>query len=119
MQLDLERVKANVRKADTEDLLDRVTVYREEMEPEALAIITEELRARGVTEDDMRRHERQRHEAGVWREGGLVARCSFCHRPAVERRWGWHHLWGIVPLFPRRFHYCAVHRPRDKPLTAC
>ena len=34
--LDLERVQANVRKADMEDLLDRATVYRNGMEPDAL-----------------------------------------------------------------------------------
>ena len=34
--LNLDRVQANVRKADLEDLLDRATVYRNGMEPAAL-----------------------------------------------------------------------------------
>ena len=37
-----ERVWQNAREASTEDLLDRVTVYRAGMEPEALEIIEEE-----------------------------------------------------------------------------
>ena len=24
-----------------------------------------------------------------------------CHRPAVVRRWDWHRLWGLLPVFPR------------------
>jgi hypothetical protein len=32
--LDLERVEKNARESTTQDLLDRVTVYREDMEPE-------------------------------------------------------------------------------------
>ena len=39
MELDLERVRANAQQASTEDLLDRATVFRDGMEPEALEII--------------------------------------------------------------------------------
>ena len=38
-----ERVRKNAREATTEDLLNRVTVYRGDMEPEALKIIEAEL----------------------------------------------------------------------------
>ena len=31
---------------------------------------------------------------------GTAVRCSFCHRPAVAEGWGWHRLWGVLPLFP-------------------
>jgi hypothetical protein len=106
-----QRVRENVRKADTEDLLDRVTVHRAGMEPDALYAIEEELRRRGVTAADIDAHARRREEAGLGEEGGLPARCSFCARPAVERRWGWHKLWGRLPVFPRPFWYCATHRP--------
>ena len=34
MRFDVERVRQNVQQATTEDLLDRLTVYREGMEPE-------------------------------------------------------------------------------------
>src|SRR5258708_7816623 len=56
MELNLDRVRENVRQADTEDLLDRATVYRDGMEPEAILLIEAELRARGVTEADILAH---------------------------------------------------------------
>ena len=46
MTIEHERIRDNVHKADTEDLLDRATVYRAGMEPEALEIIEEELHAK-------------------------------------------------------------------------
>ncbi len=110
MRFDRERVKANVQKADTEDLLDRATVYREQMEPEALFVIEDELRARGVTPAAIDEHARKREEAGLWAPDGRAVRCSFCDRPAVARRWGWHRLWGLLPLFPRLYRACATHQ---------
>jgi hypothetical protein len=118
MQYDRERVRENVRQAETEDLLDRVTVYREGMEPDALYLIEDELRQRGVTAAEIDAHARRREEAGLCDAGGMPAQCSFCTRPAVVRRWGWQRHGGRglaflrgLPLFPRRFWYCAVHRP--------
>ena len=111
LEYDRERARENARKADTEDLLDRVTVYRGDMEPDALYAIEEELRRRGVTAAEIDAHARRREEAGLIEAEGMPARCSFCPRPAVERRWGWHRLWGRLPVFPRLFRYCAAHRP--------
>jgi hypothetical protein len=112
MKYDREKVRENVRKAETEDLLDRVTVYRADMEPDALYVIEEELRRREVTAADIEAHARRREEAGLCENCGMPARCSFCDRPAVARGWGWHRFWGRrLPLFPRLFWYCAVHRP--------
>jgi hypothetical protein len=109
MRFDLERVKRNIRQADTEDLLDRVTVYRAGMEPEALAVIEEELRARHVLPEEVEAHaERRRQETNLLPDG-TVRRCSFCHRPAVAEGWGWHRLWGRLPIFPRFYYYCAEH----------
>lgn len=107
---DRERVRANVRQAATEDLLDRATVHGEGMEPEALDLIEAELRRRGVTRQAQEEHaERHRQRSQLPGADGLTARCSFCDRPAVARGWGWHRLWGVVPAFPRRFRYCAEH----------
>jgi hypothetical protein len=107
---DRERVSANVRQASTEDLLDRAAVYSEGMEPEALDLIEAELRRRGVTRQAQEEHaERHRGRSRLPEVEGAAARCSFCDRPAVERGWGWHRLWGLVPVFPRRFRYCAEH----------
>ena len=85
---------ATIARAETEDLLDRVTVYRAGMEPDALYVIEEELRQRGVTAADIDEHAQRREEGGIEEVGGLPAQCSFCARPAVVRRWGWHRLGG-------------------------
>ncbi len=111
MLFDLERVKANVRKATTEDLLDRVTVYREGMEESALAVIEQELRARHISADEIEAHAERRRRETSFLPDGTAVRCSFCHRPAVAEGWGWHRLWGLLPLFPRFYHYCSEHRP--------
>jgi hypothetical protein len=106
MRFNADHVRTNVQQATTEDLLDRLTVYAEEMEPEALEIVEAELRRRGVSTRQIREHAEQRN---TLEEGGHTVRCSFCERPAVRRGWGWHRLWGWVPLFPRSYCYCEEH----------
>lgn len=117
MELDLERVRRNVRQASTEDLLDRVTVYRAGMEPAALPVIEEELQRRGIDEWDIELHGIDRGREVIPLADGTVLRCSFCDRPAVTQAWGWHRWWGRVPIFPRFFSYCAVHRKDGQPAT--
>jgi hypothetical protein len=111
MRLDLDRVRQNVQQATTEDLLDRATVYREGMEPEALDIIEAELRRRGVRAAEMARHEEARRERALVDAEGRPVRCQKCHRPAVVETWGWHRLWGLLPIFRCRFAWCEEHRP--------
>jgi hypothetical protein len=111
MRLDLERVRANARRATTEDLLDRATVYREGMEPEALVIIEEELRGRGLGPADVAAHDERRRARALIAPEGWAVKCHRCRRPAVCRVWDWHRLWGLVPVFPRRFALCEEHRP--------
>jgi len=119
MRLDLERVRDNARQATTEDLLDRVTVYRAGMEPEALDVIEDELRVRGIDGAAIEAHAAQREMASLFHPDGTAAMCSFCRRPAVAQGWGWHWLsvpfrgrrWRLLPLVPCRFSYCAEHRP--------
>jgi hypothetical protein len=118
MQLDLERVRKNVRQASSEDLLDRVTVYRAGMEPEALPIIEEELTRRGFDEWDIELHAIDRGREVIPLEDGTALRCSFCDRPAVLQAWGWHRLWGRLPVFPRFFSYCGVHRRDGQAVAA-
>jgi hypothetical protein len=109
MEFDLERVRENVHKATTEDLLDRATVYRAGLEPEALPVVLEELRARGVTPEAIVAHEGARQ--GVMQAPeGVAQKCHRCHRPAVTREWDWHRMFGRMPLFPRPFYLCEVHR---------
>jgi hypothetical protein len=110
MEFDLERVRANVQNATTEDLLDRATFYRLGVEPAALPVILEELRARGVTPEVIVAHEGTRQDV-LYDDSGTAQTCHWCHKPAVVRHWGWHRMFGLLPLFPRLFYLCEVHRP--------
>jgi hypothetical protein len=117
MRLDLDRVRQNVQRATTEDLLDRATVYRPGMEPAALEIIDAELEERGFTARDVEDHARARNEKVLVMADGIAARCSFCFKPASSEGWGWHMFWGKVPLWPRYFRYCDDHRPSGADIT--
>lgn len=115
MEFDIDRVRANARTATSDDLLDRVTVYRSGLEPAALAVIFEELRSRGLDPEAIVRHEESR--TGVLRDGTGAGRpCARCRRPAVVRVWGWHRVFGKLPVFPRVFYLCEEHRPRARPV---
>jgi hypothetical protein len=125
---DLEKIKANVRAAQTQDLLDRATVYRAGMEEAALAIIEAELYRRGITPAELELIRRERN--AIWLPDGTAAVCQFrgwdgnrwvggrwsapCHNPAVARVRGWHKLWGVIPLFPRSYFVCAEHQPTPR-----
>jgi hypothetical protein len=114
LELDLDRVRENARRASTEGLLDQVTVYRGEVEAAALEVIEAELAARGVGRARAVAHEAARERDGLTRRpDGTVVRCSFCDRPAVEGVRRWHRLWGwFLPVFPRTIHLCVEHRER-------
>jgi hypothetical protein len=110
LPFDPNRVRENARRATTPDLLDRVTVYREGLEPEALAIIESELRERGLGPMEIQAHRAASKSDPMLDARGVPRSCSFCGAPAVSASWGWHKLWGKLPLFPRRFRYCKEHR---------
>jgi hypothetical protein len=119
LEFDVERVRANVRAATTEDLLDRATVHRAGMEPETLEIIETELCRRGVYADQVEAHAARYGDEVLRRPDGTAVCCSFCERPAVARGWGWHRLTGRLlsrlPLYrPQRCCYCAEHRPASR-----
>jgi hypothetical protein len=114
MEFDLDRVRANVRAAATEDLLDRATVYRAGLEPQAVPVVLEELKARGVTAEAVVQHEQAR--AGVmYDRTGTACSCDLCPKPAVAEEWGWHRMFGKVPVFPRLFQVCEDHRRKGDP----
>jgi hypothetical protein len=123
MQFDAQRVRENVRQATTEDLLDRITVYRAGMEPEAVEIIETELARRGVDADAIEAHACQRGFESIMLPDGTAQSCSLCHRPAVAQGWGWHWLspmiWGkrrpLFPIFPRWYYWCLEHKPDAPP----
>src|SRR5947208_2999012 len=108
---DEQKVLANIRQANTDDLLDRITVYRQGMEPDALDMIQDELRSRGVTPAQLATHREEREKSCLFLPDGMAVKCSLCRKPAVFKCWGWHKLLGTLPLFPRRFYYCQDHAP--------
>jgi hypothetical protein len=115
---DLKAVARYIRQAETEELLDRVTVYRGGMEPAALDLMEGELDRRGVTRDQIAEHDATRRETAIILADGTALRCNFCNRPAVIRAWGWYRLFGRIPVFPRLFARCAVHDTRKTPPKA-
>jgi hypothetical protein len=118
LPIDLDDVRRNASEATTEDLLDRATVYRNGMETDALDVIEEELRDRGITPEEIAEHA-ERHSNVLWLPDGTAQVCSLCRRPAVAQRWGWRQLRGAIgpgvllwwlPI-PWFFSYCESHLP--------
>ena len=109
--MDLARIREDARRTSTENLLDRVTVYRGEMESAAVAIIESELDARGVRSAEVEAHVAMSERDGLFRRpDGSVVRCNVCPRPATDRRWRWHRLWGwFLPLVPWFVPLCKEH----------
>ena len=114
LRLDLRQVANYTRKADTEDLLDRVTIYRRGMEPAALDLMEMELDRRGITLEDIAEYNRIRRETAIMLPDGTALRCNFCDRPAVIRARGWHRLLGLIPIFPRIFARCERHASKKR-----
>ena len=109
MEFNLKRVAEYIRGADTEELLDRVTVYRDGMEPTALDLMEGELARRGVTREEIAVHDAKHRANAILLPDGTAMRCSFCNRPAVARALRFHRMFGLVPVFPMRFAFCAFH----------
>ena len=117
MRFDIRRVAEYVHSADSEELLDRVTVYRDGMEPAALDLMEGELDRRGVTRAAIAEFEAMRRETALTRTDGTIIRCLLCDRPATGRGRGWITIMGgRVPIFPWRFPYCDTHS-RKEPQT--
>ncbi|MBY0457360.1 MAG: hypothetical protein K2V38_08490 [Gemmataceae bacterium] len=123
MKLPLREIAHYTQNAPTEELLDRVTVYREGMEPAALDLMEGELDRRGVTRAQIAAHDAETRASAIMLPDGTAKRCSRCDRPAVVESRGWHRwkarlpfvsLGLSLPLIPMRFAYCAFHNP-DKP----
>ena len=110
MKADPKRILLNVRNATTEDLLDRATAYRAGMTPEALEMIEAELKDRGVGHGEIETHAERCRQEVIFLPDGSAAKCSFCERPAVACGWAMHRIFGLVPIFPRKFYYCKEHR---------
>jgi hypothetical protein len=109
VDLPLRAVAEYVRRAETEELLDRVTVFRELTEPAAVDLMEGELSRRGQTPEMIADHDRVRRETALVGSDGTALRCWRCARPAVAWRWRWHRVFGRLPVFPLRVRECAEH----------
>jgi hypothetical protein len=110
MHFDAAKLRTDAQEAETPDLLDRITAYREGMEAAAIEVIEAELRRRGVNQAAIDAHAEERRRECIFDGRGVARRCSRCHRPAVAVGRGWHRLWGVLPLFPRSVLLCREHR---------
>jgi hypothetical protein len=111
MNLNLRAIAKSIRESSTEELLDRVTVYREGMEPAALDLIEGELSRRGFNSTAISDHEAERKAQGLLLIGGVAWPCSRCNRPAVRRAWTWLRLARWIPVLPWRLRFCQEHDP--------
>jgi predicted phosphoribosyltransferase len=114
MEFNLKKVAEFVRNADTEELLNRVTVYRAGMEPAALDLMELELDRRGVTREEIAQYNELHTANVVFHPDGTAVQCGFCSNPAIIRARGWHKIYGLVPVFPRYFAYCKLHAEMKK-----
>jgi hypothetical protein len=109
MHFDEQKLLKDLRAADTEDLIDRVTAFRAGMEPEAVDLIEAELHRRGVGMEKIGGYREECLRECLFNDDGTAKVCSFCRRPAVKEGWGWHRLMGKIPIMPRWLRYCKQH----------
>jgi hypothetical protein len=109
MTVDEQKVQAKIATLDSEELLDQVTAYRLAMEPSAVSLMEKELRKRGINAAKIAEHRESCERECIYLADGTAAMCSFCRKPAVQAGWGWHRLWGIMPILPRRLRRCKAH----------
>jgi hypothetical protein len=116
MEFDPQQTLVNIREAETADLLDRITAYRAGMEPDALDMIEQELRRRGVTESEVQAHQARCQNDCVFGTDGIALMCSDCGQPAAKMGWRWYRLFGLLPLLPLKVRFCKEHQPRSQRL---
>ncbi|MBP3955763.1 hypothetical protein J8F10_10760 [Gemmata sp. G18] len=114
MRFPLREIAQYIRSAPTEELLDRVTVYREGMEPAALDLMEGELDRRRVTRAQIADYDAKQRATAIMLPDGTAQRCERCDRPAVYQRRGWHRTYGWLPVFRRTFYFCSFHQPASK-----
>jgi hypothetical protein len=110
-EFDVQKCLLEVRRADTADLLDRVTAYRQGMEAQAVDVIEDELRRRGIGQAQIEARMAECRRECIFDDGDVALPCSRCRRPAVAEMYGWRRLFGLLPVFPRSMRYCKEHQP--------
>lgn len=115
MKTESGKLLAHAAQMEKEELLDRVTVFRDAMQPEAVEVMEAELARRGVGPDDIHQHLRQMKHRVIHDAHGVPAQCSFCERAAVEQREDFHKLWRLIPVAKRNWYYCERHFAEKAP----
>ncbi len=98
-----------IRAMTSPELLDRVTVLRDQMDNEALELLHAELASRGIGPDEIGAHLREMRFKVINHPDGMPAVCHKCGRAAVVSRLEWQRLWGKIPLFKRLHYWCEEH----------
>jgi hypothetical protein len=106
---DEQKVLLNIRQADDDDLLDRITAFRSGMEPDAIAMVEQELHRRGVSAAQIVAHEEACRRECVFEASGVARSCSLCRKPAVCDVQSWYKLFWLIPLIPRTLWLCKDH----------
>ena len=104
-----QKLLAHVQQMEQEELLDRVTVFRDAMRPDAVEVMEAELARRGVGPDEIHQHHRQIRHRVLLDSHGIPLQCSWCERAAVEKREDLHKLWRLIPVAKRVWYYCERH----------
>lgn len=111
MDVSTDVLQRAIRTMPDEELLDRFTIYRKEMEPRALEMMECELAHRGISRNEIVEHEHARQEWIMLNGKGFVVRCRCCNRPAIKKARTWFRLVGWIPVYPILLPYCSVHAP--------
>ena len=104
-----DRRLARIRGFSDEELLDRVTVLKEQMDDDALELMHAELAERGLGPDEIGAHLCDMRPKVILHPDGTPATCYECSRAAVVAGKSWHLLWGVLPLFRRTMYWCEEH----------
>src|SRR5689334_17675070 len=83
LEFNRSRTDELAQQATSELLMDKITVYRAAMEPEAVDIFERELARRGVTQLQINAHDDARRRTAIMLPDGTARRCAFCERPAM------------------------------------
>lgn len=100
---------SRIRAMTSLELLDRVTVLRDQMDGEALELLHAELAGRGIGPDEIGAHLRDMRFKSITHADGMPAVCHRCGRAATVSHKEWHKLWGLIPLFSRQRYWCEEH----------
>ncbi|MBX3397539.1 MAG: hypothetical protein KF873_02255 [Gemmataceae bacterium] len=101
--------EAWLQRAENDELLDRVTVLRDELEPAARSRIEVELARRGLSAAEVASHGAAREAECLRRADGSVRRCWRCAAPATSCARRWWRLYGILPIVPLERPVCPNH----------